>query len=229
MLHLAMAALLFGTPSQDPAPARTLEDRLKELEAKLVGLEKRHETLQGENQALEKKLADAKAARQAYVNQMSEFWIGQYGKEAEFTETQKGELRELWKAWTSSDLDRPADLAAWKSREEALKGKLTSDQLPKVMAVVRREQAQMATFMIQGLALRAKLSPEHVAPFEQAVLSKFTYPEGVVLSQAHPEAQSAWVGINGIVEKLLPDLASSLGDQEVTRLRALVVRPKPGQ
>ena len=102
-----MLSLLLALALQDPPPAKTAEDRLKELEARLAKLEQRSKALADENAQLEKKLADAKAAREAYVRQTASAWVKRYAAAAEFTEKQSAELEELWQGWLRNDLESP--------------------------------------------------------------------------------------------------------------------------
>ncbi|HLH28124.1 MAG TPA: hypothetical protein VKW77_04365, partial [Acidimicrobiales bacterium] len=61
---------------QDPkAGPRTVEDRLKELDEKLSALEKKQRQLSDDNLAMEKKIADGKAARENALHQAAKFWV----------------------------------------------------------------------------------------------------------------------------------------------------------
>jgi hypothetical protein len=80
---------------------------------------------------------------------------------------------------------------------------------------------------LTGLIQMVKISAEHKPAFEKAVLSKVSIPEGVILPQAHPENQVAWFGAYGAAEQVLPDLASVLSEDELSRLRDLLGKFKP--
>src|ERR1051326_4624244 len=121
MIFAILALACTAVSPQDKVPPKTLEERLKELEERLGALEKRHKVLADENQTLEKRLSDAKAAKENFAKQSASGWVRQYARPVDFTEKQSAELEELWLGWVRSDFDKPADGAAWKSREEAIK------------------------------------------------------------------------------------------------------------
>jgi hypothetical protein len=120
MLPMFLAMACSFSVLQDKPPAKTVEERLKELEVKLTTLENRNRSLEEENQALEKRISDGKAAREAFVKQSAAGWVHRYAKPVELTEKQSAELEELWIGGTRADLDRPPDGAGWKSREETI-------------------------------------------------------------------------------------------------------------
>ena len=227
MMTLILAAALSFSPLQEKTATKTVEERLKELEDKLATLEKRNKALEEENLALEKRVADAKAARDSFAKQIAGGWVKRYAKPVELSEKQSAELEELWLGWTRADFEKPADAAAWKSREESIKGKLTGEQVPKLARAVRDEQEKMAKMSLTGLVQTAKITPDHVAAFEKAVLGKVTFSEDTLLLQAHPEKQVGWVRIIGAAEECLPDLASVLSDEEQARLRDTLAKWKP--
>ncbi len=227
MIPLILAAALAWSAPQDKPPAKTVEERLKELEDKLSAIEKRNKALEEENQSLEKRIADGKAARENYVRQVAGGWVKRYAKPVELTEKQSSEIEELWLGWTRADLEKPADAAGWKSREEAIKGKLTGEQVPRLARAVRDELEKMAKMSLMGFVQTAKISPEHAAAFEKTVLGKVGFTEDTLLLQAHPEKQIGWLKISGTVEECLPDLASVLSEDEQSRLRDTLAKWKP--
>ena len=92
MVQAILALALMSLSSQEKAPPKTVEERLKELEDRLGTLEKRHKALEEENQALEKRIGDAKAARETYAKQSAVDWVKRYSKPVELTEKQSAEI-----------------------------------------------------------------------------------------------------------------------------------------
>ena len=77
---LLLSALLMA---QDPkAPTRTVEDRLKELDAMLTALEAKEKALRDENAKLDRQLSDAKAMREKIAREAGAAWVKQFAKPA---------------------------------------------------------------------------------------------------------------------------------------------------
>jgi len=218
-----MLALMFAAQE----PVRTVEDRLKELEAKLTSLEKRNKELETENQALEKRISDGKAAKENYVRQVAAGWVRRYATPLGLTEKQSAELEELWLGWTRADLEKAADAAAWTSREAAVKSKLTEDQVPRLARAVRDEQEKTAKLTLSFYMKNAAIAAERMPAFEKAVLSRLAFTEDTLLPQAHPEKQVGWPKLLAAMEESLPDLATVLSEEEQTRLRETISKLKP--
>lgn len=227
MMHAMLALAWLVLVPQDKTPAKTLEERLKELEERLGSLEKRHQSLDEENRTLEKRLGDAKAARETFVRQSASAWVKRFAQPAEFTEKQSAEVEELWIGWTRSDLDRPTDAAGWKAREETLKGKLSPEQVSKLQRAVRDEQEKGVKGTVAGLVQMTKISADHAPALEKAVMANVTIPEGAILLQAHPEKQLPWSAAYSAAEKALLELSSTLSEEELGRLRDFFARFKP--
>lgn len=227
MMSLMIAAALMLASPQETPPRKTVEERLKELEEKLGGLEKRHQTLADENQALEKRIADGKAARENYAKQTASGWVKRYAKTVELTEKQSAELEELWLGWVKKDFEKPPDAAGWKSREAAIQGKLAPEQVPKLARAVRDEQEKYAKLSISSFVQAAKIAPERAAGFEKTVVARLTFSDEALIPQAHPEKQVGWWAVYGGVEQALPDLAPVLTEEEQARLRDTLAKWKP--
>ena len=235
-----MLSMLLALALQDPAPAKTVEDRLKELEARLSTLEKRSKAVADENAQLEKRLEDAKAARENHVRLTASAWVKRYAAAAEFTEKQSAELEELWQGWVRKDQEgQPAywDPAAaaktaettWKPREEAIRAKLSAEQAAKVAGKVREEQEQTARMSIGSFVRGAKISAERAPALEKSVLARLKFPDGAILLQARPAERVDWFKVLAAVEEGLPDLEGTLSAEELAALRATLGRWKPRQ
>jgi hypothetical protein len=223
---LALALIL----AQDPKPpAKTVEDRLKELADKIEALDKKAAALTDENAKLQLKVDEAKTRRETFARQSGTVWVKRYAGAVEFTEKQSTEIEELWYGWSKSDFEKPSDLAQWKSREETLRGKLTADQVPKLTRKVRDEQELNVKNSINALAQFAKLPPERSADLEKAVQPRINYGEATLLAQAHPESINLWPQVLAAVETALPELAATLSESEATALRKVLDRWKPKQ
>jgi hypothetical protein len=213
---------------QDPQPApRTVEDRLKELEGKLAALEARRGELANENATIEKKVAEAKAARESFLRQSATFWVRRYAQPIELNEKQVSGLEELWYGWIKEDQEKPADTGRWKGREDVLRDKLTAEQIPRLARKVREEQEQGVKMSLGMMAQAAKLNPEKTAALEKAVLGRLPSEEGVLLAQAHPEKGASWAAVIAAVESSLPGLSGTLTEEDQAALRTVVGRWKP--
>jgi hypothetical protein len=222
---LLFAALLV----QDPPPAaRTVEDRLKELDLKLSALELKQKTLADENAVMEKRLADQMAMRENVARQSASSWVNRYAKAVEFTPQQSADLQELWYGWTRDDLEKPGDPKKWTLREELLRGKLTPEQIPRLAGRVREDQVQYAKQSVGILSRMAKLGVEKSAAMEKAVLGRLTFAEGILLIQAHPqETNAVWGQTLAAVEASLPELSTTLTPEEQEILRKTLEQWKP--
>jgi cell division septum initiation protein DivIVA len=228
MMPMILAAALSMVYAQDKTPAtKTVEERLKELEEKLTRLEKRNQAIALENQAMELRIAETKAAKEALARQIARGWVQRYAKPLELTEKQSAELEELWVGWTRADFEKASDPAGWTSREEVMKGKLTSEQVSGLARAVRDEQEKLAKMSLSGLLNAAKVAPDHEAALEKAVLARVTFAADTLLPQAHPERQVGWLKILGALEASMADLDSVLGDDEKARLRDTFAKWKP--
>jgi hypothetical protein len=224
---LLLAALLFPDPK---TAAKTVEDRLKELDDKLSALELKQKTLADENAAMEKRIADAKAMRENFARQTASGWVKRYAKPVEFSEKQSAELEELWYGWTKDDMEKPGDPAKWKTREDVLRGKLTPEQLPRFAGRVHEEQVENAKRSVSMFSRAAKLDAEKSAALEKAALGRLKIEEGILIAQAHPqETANVWGQTMTAVEASLPDLSSMLTEDEQKALHKTLDQWKPRQ
>jgi septal ring factor EnvC (AmiA/AmiB activator) len=223
---LALSILL----AQDPKPpARTVEERLKELADKIEVLDKKAAALSDENAKLQQQVNELKSRREAIARQSGAAWVKRYAAAVELTEQQSAEIEALWVGWTKQDLEKPSDVAHWKSREEILRGKLAADQLPKLARKILEEQRQSGRAMVVTLAQSSKFSADKVGALEKVVLPRLTYDESILLSQAHPEKSQSWPQILAIVEANLSELSAALSTEEMNALRQTLDRWKPKQ
>lgn len=222
---LALTAVLLA---QAPPPAaKTVEDRLKELDVKIAALEKKQRDLAEENGALEKQIADGRAAREKFLRQTASAWVRRYAEPAGLSANQASELEEVWYGWSKMDLEKPADGAAWKAREEVLKGRLSADQAVRLARRVREELEQSAKRTLGFLTQSAKLGAGTSAALESAVMARVSIPEGQLLPQAHPEGSVSWVRLVAAAEECLPDLSPAPTEQEQAALRKILEQWKP--
>jgi hypothetical protein len=222
MLVLAWALL------QDPkGTPGTVEDRLKDLDAKLTVLEKKRRELADDNAAMEKKIADADAAREAMLRRASQAWIKHYGASFEPGEKQVADIDQLWYAWLKEDQGKPADAARWKAREQALREKLTPAQIPPLARMVREDQVRNAKASLTVYSQWSKLTPGKAAAFEKEILGRMRFEEGVLVPEAHPDQGSSWTTIPTIIESSLPELSALLTEDDQAALRKTLSRWKP--
>jgi len=223
---LLIAAMMLA---QDPKPAaKTVEDRLKELDEKIAALEKKHKTLADENAVMEKRIADGKAMREQIARQQGAAWIKRYAAAIELSEKQSSEIEQAWYAWSKEDLEKPYDAARWTAREDALKAKLTADQIPKLARKVREDQELTLKSYVAMFFRSAKLSTEKAAAAEQLIMGKITVEEGMLLPQAHPQkSANSWGQVLVAAESSLPELTSTLSEEELQALRKVLEQWKP--
>jgi hypothetical protein len=76
----------------------------------------------------------------------------------------------------------------------------------------------------------AKLDAEKSAALEKAALGRFKIEEGILLRQAHPqEAANLWGQTMSAVEASLPEVSSTLTEEEQKALRKTLDQWKPRQ
>ena len=73
----------------------------------------------------------------------------------------------------------------------------------------------------------AKLNAERSAPLEKAVLAKLTIEEGILLAQAHPDKNVSWTQVLTALETSLPEVTSTLTEEEQAALRKVLESWKP--
>jgi hypothetical protein len=221
---LVLAWALLQDPKATPA---TVEDRLKDLDAKLTALEKKRRELADDNSAMERKITDAQAAKEEMLRRASQAWIKHYG--ASFTpgEKQISDIDQLWYEWIKEDQGKPADADRWKVREQALREKLTPEQIPLLARMVREEQGKNAKATLRAFVQQSKLGPEKIAALEKPILERLRYDEGVLLPNAHPDQGALWTNVLNTLESSLPELSALLTEDEQASLRKIVSRWKP--
>jgi len=228
MLQALLLALALA--QQNPPPqGKTVEDRLKELEEKLASLEKKRQDLGNDNAAMEKKIADLKAAREQMARQMAVSWVQQHAKAVQFTEKQSADLEKLWLGWTKDDFEKRADADAWKAREDAIRKELTPAQIPLLARKVREDQEAGVKRMVSFLTRTAKLDADKTAAFEKAVLGRIEFEEGALLLQAHPEKVDQWMKIPDAIDAVLPQFSATLTEGELKILRQVSEQWRPKQ
>lgn len=221
-----LQALLFAALLS--VQAKTVEDRLKELDEKIASLEKKQKTLADENAAMEKKLADREAQWEKFARSQADLMAQTTARKAQLSEQQTAELKETWYGWLKEDKEKPGPTNRWVAREAALKATLSAEQLASLVQKVRDEQLQNAKASISTVARTAKLSAEKAAALEKAAVGKITIPEGVVLPFAHPQAMAnAWGQVLVALESSIPEVSSTLTEEELQSLRKVLEQWKP--
>lgn len=219
MLQALLLAVLLA---QDTKPAKTVEDRLKELDEKIATLEKRQRTLVDENAALEKKLADGKAWRGKVAVQTADYWMKRHATGLGLTEKQAADLHALWVAWTREGFEKRSDAATWKAREEALRGALTAEQIPLLEKAVRAELEMGARNTVASYGKQAVIAAERSDAFVRTVMNRLSFADAGLIPQARPAAAITGVRIVAAIEASVPDLASVLTPEEQGRLGKLL-------
>jgi len=225
MLATLTLALLL---SQDPKPAaRTVEERLKELADKVEALDKKAAALADENAKLQQRLDESKAQREMLMRQPGQAWVKRHGPAVEFTPKQSAEIEELMYDWSKQDFGKPVDTAGWKAREEVLRGRLTSEQIPKVARRVQEEQGQNVTLMIKQMVRMARLPVSAEETIQKVVRPKVAVTDDVLLPAAHPDKIPSWTQICDVVEANLTEVSKDLSESEVESLRKALSMWKP--
>lgn len=221
MLHalLCSAAILLQ--------ARTVEQRIEEIAARIEVLDKKASQLAAENQELLRQVELRKAQRETIARQSAAGWVKRYGPTAGFGEKLSAELEELWVGWSRSDVEKAPDLAQWKSREETLRGKLTAEQASRLGRKVREDHEAQVKRMLAMVAQLAKLPAEKSAAVEKAAGGKLAFDETILILQAHPDRANFLVQGADAIEACLPDLASTLTAEEQSALRGALGTYRP--
>jgi len=210
--------------AQDPkAPARTVEDRLKELGDRLTALEKKEQAISQENAALEKQVADQKAMREKVARQAGAAWVKLMGPAIGFGAERSAEFEELWTGWTREDMEKGADAARWKTREETLRTKLSPDEIPRLARKVREDREESAKRRVSLFAQSARLGREKSSALADAAVRKLSIKEGILILQAHPEeAGREWGQVLSAAEACVPELSPGLTDEERARFEQVL-------
>jgi len=221
---LVLAWALLQDPKGTPG---TVEDRLKDLYAKLTALEKKRRELALDNSAMEKKITDAQAEKEATLRRASQAWIKHYGASFEPGEKQVADIDQLWYGWIKEDQGKTADAGRWLAREQELREKLTPGQIPPLARMVREEQGKNVKAMLGVFVRQSKLGPEKTAALEKAILERLRFEEGVLLPDAHPDQGALWTNVLSTLESSLPELSALLTEDELAALRKTLSRWKP--
>jgi hypothetical protein len=205
---------------QDPKPGlQTVENRLKELDEKLTVLEKRQRELSDDNAAMEKKIADGKAARENSLRQAAKFWVDHFAKPLNLNEKQAADIETLRYTWYREDQDKPADTARWKARENALREKVSAEQAARLAGVVRGDLEAGTKAWIKMFIQAGKLDTEKSGALEKTVSGAVTVEEGILLPEAHPDGTGSWTKVLSALESALPKVSPALTDAEQAAIR----------
>ncbi len=227
---MLQALLLASLLLPQDKPAKTVEERLKELDEKIAALEKKHKTLSDENASMEIKIVEAKVWKENFARQTATSWVKQYAAAMQLNEKQKGELETLWYDWTKEDQEKPNVPYRWMEREKELRSKLSPEQAGLLCRKVREDQERNAQAMIGMVAKSAKLTLDRIEIVRKAAMPKLKFEEDVLLPQAHPEKYAnSWGQTLSAVDSSIPELSSSLSEDEVQALRKLLDQWKPKQ
>jgi len=227
MLQVLLLSAFFTV--QDPqTTARTVEDRLKELDARLTALEAKEKSLRDENATLDRQLSDLKAAREKIARQAGAAWVKQIAKPVGLSEAQSAEFEELWAGWTKEDFEKGSDAGRWKAREGVLRSKLTGDQEPRLARAMRVEREDQARRSVTVLTQGAKLSAEKTKALGEAVVGRLSIKEGLLIAQAHPEEMGNALALTlKALEESVPDPAPDLTDEERAAMLKIIGAWKP--
>jgi hypothetical protein len=215
---------------QDPRPtAKTVEDRLRELDEKIAALEKKHRALSDENAAMEKRIADAKAGREKYARDKAAAWKRTYAALLELTPEKSAEIEELQYGWHKEEIEKPgANASKWPAREEALKALLTPKQASLLGRKIREERETQARGTVNMLLRSAKLPAEKSGPAETLIMGKIKLDEDILLPEAHPQKMvESWTRTFAALESSVSEL--SLTEEEAAGLRKFLDQWKPRQ
>jgi len=222
MLEVLVLSLLLLVQDPKPAP-KTVEDRLKELADRLGSLEKKEQAISQENADLEKQLTDLKATREKLARQFGAAWVRMNGPAIGLGPERSAEFEELWTGWTREDMEKSADPARWKTREETLRTKLSPDEIPRLCRKVRVDREESAKRRVSLFAQGSKLGPEKTAALADAVVRRLSIKEGILIVQAHPEETAQdWALILSATEACVPELSPGLTEEERARFEKVL-------
>jgi len=191
------------TPVESPAPARELSpasaegggeyavinDRIRKLEEKLLALEAKRTLLSGDNQELQRQLAEKQA--EASSRTMAEWRVRQLETLLALSAPQKQALLDLWAGWLRQDAGRPADREAWLQRESEVRARLSVEQAAELHASVGAQSQQLWANLGRSIGSMVGASKEDQTRYQQS-LGDYRAPNAMLL----PEGYGAdWPGM----------------------------------
>jgi hypothetical protein len=216
-------ALLFAAllAAQEPKPAKTVEDRIKELSDRLAVLDKKATDLAAENNELQRKIAVREQTRDSAAKATAASWMKRHAGGLGLDGEKSAAIERLWVAWIREDFSSPSDQAAWKKREEALRKELTPEQAALVERSVGADQRSGLDLTMTSYARHAQIAAEREPLFRKTVWSRLKLAETGLIPQAHADPGASWTGLITALESSLPDLAGVLTPEELARLSKL--------
>jgi hypothetical protein len=128
-----------------PAPSgggenALIEERIRRMEERLLGLEGKRNTLAGANQELERQILEKNA--EASARMMAEWRVRSLEPLLGLSEAQKATLLDLWTKWQREDAAKAASRETWLSREQDFRSVLGAEQAAKMHeSAVQQTQA----------------------------------------------------------------------------------------
>jgi hypothetical protein len=216
-------ALLFAAllAAQEPKPAKTVEERIQELSARLATLDKKATDLAAENNDLQRKIAVREQTRDSAAKATASSWMKRHAGGLGLDDEKSAAIERLWIGWTREDFSKPSDQAAWKKREETLRKELTPEQATIVDKSVGADQRSTLDLTITSYARQGQIAAEREPLFRKTVLNRVKPAETGLIPQAHAEPGAWWTALYTALESSLPELAAVLTPEEHARLSKL--------
>ncbi len=216
---LIVAAIL---SLQDPKPAKTVEERIKELSDRIAVLDKKATDLTAENNELQRRIAVQEQNRDAVAKATASTWMKKHAGGLSLDAAKASAIEGLWTTWTRADFGKLVDKATWKTREETLRKELTPEQAALVEKSVRAEIDSSMDLLIGAYGRQAQIAAERQDPFRKIVRSRMKPVEAGLIPQAHAAAGAGWSDFYTALESSLPELAGVLTPEEHARLSKFV-------
>jgi hypothetical protein len=207
---------------QDPKPAKTVEERIKELSDRIAVLDKKATDLAAENHELQRRIAIQEQTKDSVAKATASHWMKRHAGGLGLDPDKSAALERLWIAWTREDFGKAVDEAAWKKREETLRKELTPEQAALVEKSVRAEIDAAVDLSIGSYAIQAQIAAERQGPYRKILRNRLKPVEAGLIPQAHPGAVAWWLDLYTALGSSLPELAGVLTPEEHARLSRLV-------
>lgn len=127
-------------PSAGGGENALIQERVRQLEEKLLSLEATRTALVGANQGLERQITEKNVDASARL--MGEWKVRMWDQQLGLSETQKQSLLDLAVRWQREDAVKPAGRDTWLARESELRSRLTVEQAARLHdSAVQQSQA----------------------------------------------------------------------------------------
>ena len=156
-----------ASPAAGGGEYAVIEDRIRKMEERLLGLEAKRNALSGANQEMEKQIVEKNA--EASARMMAEWRVRNWEQLLGLSETQKQALIEMAARWTREDAGKPAGRETWLSRENDLRSRLSVEQAARLHDTTVAQSQQMWNHLGRTIGGMVGASKEDQTRFQQTL------------------------------------------------------------